>query len=322
MAKQSTLRINWCFTINNFTQEDIVNLKLLFDSKVCSYIVFGEEVGTNNTPHLQGFIQFTNKKRLTSIKKIKPFEKAHLEPMMAKKPIQAAMYCKKDNKFTELGVMTTAGQRNDVVECANIFRKKRSFTEMQGEPVWFQYQRAITKQIDEEDRELCINNQRKVYSGAHLRRWQAELAIYLSTQPHERKVLWYYEEYGNSGKSWFSRWLVLNMNAIRFENGKSADIKYGYSGQRVVVFDFTRKTEDRINYEVIESIKNGIYFNTKYTSGMRVYPHPHLICLANFLPDKSALSEDRWDIYRITVEDQEPCLLTTQQQVLGLIKVR
>lgn len=294
-AKRGTLRINWCFTINNYTkdQEDAL-AKLVPDT--ARYIVSGKEKGEKNTPHLQGYVQFVNKKRLTQIKKITPFETAHLEPMMAKDPKQAAQYCKKDGDFIEYGVMDTQGQRKDICELAESFRRKRSFTDLGNCPQWFQYQNMIIKQVSMEDSESAFKKQRMLMEGHRLKNWQYSLFKTFTQEPCPRTVHWLYDTVGNTGKSWFSRWLVLLMKAVRFENGKNADIKYAYNGEKIVVFDYARTIQDRVNYEAIESIKNGIYFNSKYMSGMRVYGHPHLICFANFLPDMSKLSEDRWDI--------------------------
>lgn len=52
----------WCFTLNNYTNDDINNISSKCNEKKIDYI-FGEEVGENNTPHLQGFIRYKTKNR-------------------------------------------------------------------------------------------------------------------------------------------------------------------------------------------------------------------------------------------------------------------
>lgn len=53
----------WCFTLNNFTEEDINNLCSKFN-ELCSQFLFTKEVGTEcETPHLQGFLEFKTKQR-------------------------------------------------------------------------------------------------------------------------------------------------------------------------------------------------------------------------------------------------------------------
>lgn len=65
-TKQISPAIRWCFTLNNYTQDE-----LNYVNKTCSdsskYYIFGFEVGENNTPHLQGYIEFKSKKRPLSV---------------------------------------------------------------------------------------------------------------------------------------------------------------------------------------------------------------------------------------------------------------
>lgn len=86
---------SFTFTINNYTDEDIKQLEAL----ECQYIVYGKEVSTTGTPHLQGYTKFSTQRTLSSVsKKIK---RAHLE--VARVDVAAAKYCQKDGDFTERG---------------------------------------------------------------------------------------------------------------------------------------------------------------------------------------------------------------------------
>ena len=125
------------------------------------------------------------------------------------------------------------------------------------------------------------------------------LLSYIENTPDTCKIRWYVDEKGGQGKTFLSKYLVSKGNCVRFENGKSADIKFGYNGQSICIFDLSRSQQDHINYEVIESIKNGIMYNTKYVSEMRVNEIPHVIVFSNARPDETKLSEDRWDIHVI-----------------------
>lgn len=100
---------NVCFTLNNYTEED----KNLLKQVKCKYICIRYEKGEEGTPHIQGFIQFENKIRLTGLKKI--HKKAHWEFMRGTTD-QAINYCKKDGIFEEKGEVTKMGQRNDIIE--------------------------------------------------------------------------------------------------------------------------------------------------------------------------------------------------------------
>lgn len=65
----------WVFTLNNYTEEEVLTLKNL-DVK---YIGFGFEVGEQGTPHLQGFVWFKKQLRLKAAKAIMGTERVHLE---------------------------------------------------------------------------------------------------------------------------------------------------------------------------------------------------------------------------------------------------
>lgn len=105
---------HWCFTINNYTQEDIDNLNNID----CAYVIYGKEKGENGTPHLQGFISFSKRKTFNGIKNALG-SKTHIERTKGS-PKQAADYCKKDGDFNERGTLPGGqGQRTDLQEVYN-----------------------------------------------------------------------------------------------------------------------------------------------------------------------------------------------------------
>jgi len=79
----------------------------------------------------------------------------------------------------------------------------------------------------------------------------------------DRKILWVWEPEGNTGKSWLAKWLVVNRNACYLQMGKKTDIAHAYKGEKVVAFDLTRSDKDFLNYDVLESLKNGVFFSPK-----------------------------------------------------------
>lgn len=86
---------NYCFTINNYTEGDLLQCKTL----ECRYLVVGEEVGESGTPHLQGTVCFVNTRTFSAVKKDLP--KAHIE--VCRNVQSSITYCKKDGKFFEKG---------------------------------------------------------------------------------------------------------------------------------------------------------------------------------------------------------------------------
>nr|WAE43206.1 MAG: replication associated protein [Cressdnaviricota sp.] len=89
----------WCFTINNYTTEDVHAVEKLTD--YCKYWIYGREVGQDrSTPHLQGFLYFTNACGLARVKQLLP--RAHLESQRGTCN-QAIEYCKKDGDWVDWG---------------------------------------------------------------------------------------------------------------------------------------------------------------------------------------------------------------------------
>lgn len=104
----------YCFTINNYTEEDVsVFDDEKFQSQI-TYFIIGKEVGEKGTPHIQGFIIFKNTKTFNQFKKWIP--RCHVEP--CKGSIQSNYdYCSKDGDFLEFGIRPEEepGKRNDLI---------------------------------------------------------------------------------------------------------------------------------------------------------------------------------------------------------------
>lgn len=101
----------WCFTINNYTDDDICLLHCPDLLVEASYIIFGYEIGESGTPHLQGYIHFRPAVQLKHVKNY--LATAHLEP--AKFIDKSIEYCKKDGYFTEIGEAPHQGKRYDLL---------------------------------------------------------------------------------------------------------------------------------------------------------------------------------------------------------------
>lgn len=129
MSKERTIKKNatndqWCFTLNNYTEDEEVRLKslMLDPTKKVRYLVLGKEVGDSGTPHIQGYIAFQQRRKFDVVKKLLP-ARVHLEPTRGT-PEQAANYCKKDGSFWERGALPTEvkkqGRRSDIHEARDI----------------------------------------------------------------------------------------------------------------------------------------------------------------------------------------------------------
>lgn len=117
---------NWCFTLNNYTTEEYTESEELGTRS--SYLVVGKEVGTNSTPHLQGYLEYPNAVRGSAIRKL--FNgRAHWEVRKGTAK-QASEYCKKEKDFFEMGSLSAQGKRTDLEEVGAAVLNGASFQEI------------------------------------------------------------------------------------------------------------------------------------------------------------------------------------------------
>lgn len=93
-----TSSTRWCFTLNNYTPEQVVSLET--DLLPYKYLLYGKEVAATGTPHLQGYIVFNAMKRLSAVTKLLPG--THWEIAKGSTADNYA-YCTKDSDFVEFG---------------------------------------------------------------------------------------------------------------------------------------------------------------------------------------------------------------------------
>lgn len=54
-----------------------------------------------------------------------------------------------------------------------------------------------------------------------------------------------------------------------------------------------------LNYPLLEHFKDGHVFSSKYESRNKEAKTPHVLVFSNQEPDRSKLSQDRWNIHQI-----------------------
>lgn len=153
----------WCFTLNNWTEEEYAAAQALEHTR----LVIGKEVGENGTPHLQGAVTFPRAHRLTGVKKL--LARAHWEPARS---AAAFDYCMKDGDFIESD-KRAPGTRTDIARAVDMV--------LEGADVF-----EIGKEI-------------KSYQAVRM----AEIMIRcmpFKSEAIQREVLWYYGPSG-TGKS-------------------------------------------------------------------------------------------------------------------------
>lgn len=115
---------NFCFTINNHTDDDIALFK---DWNQISYAVYGREVGESGTPHIQGYIELKSPKKFTTLKKF--FPRAHLEARKGTAQ-EASDYCMKDGDFETIGKISHQGNRTDISGSTDLIQQGASMKEV------------------------------------------------------------------------------------------------------------------------------------------------------------------------------------------------
>jgi len=295
--------INWLFTINNPSELNIEYLRSLFDDDDCplKYLIFQREQVT--TPHLQGYLQCKKKKSMNQVKTIVGDKGTHLEKMKGT-PEQSKAYCSKEESRLdgpwEFGTLGNAGQRTDIEEVRDAIHNNPFISNIDLLTLYpdiiARYPRFITSCRNAYQDEAVSITELQPREG-----WQTTLFEELRSSADPRKVVWYFDEIGGSGKSTFARGFRDGMGRRGFTitGGKHDSIYYAYDRETVVFVDLARVAKDKVPYEVIENMKNGGFLSTKYESVWKSFNIPHVVIFANFLPDESSLSADRWDIRTI-----------------------
>jgi hypothetical protein len=98
---------NWCITLNNYVEPC-----LLFNEEIMHFMVCGIEIAPNTgTKHIQGYVQFKKRIKLSGIKKLWPT--CHAETAKGS-PDQNVAYCTKEDGHVHGVITNVQGKRNDL----------------------------------------------------------------------------------------------------------------------------------------------------------------------------------------------------------------
>lgn len=215
-----------------------------------------------------------------------------------------------NDTFTEIGKLSSGqGHRSDLDDVKEALDSGATFDEVSSTHFsvvarcsnFIQaYARGVTRKRAREENEAR-------FEDAVLRPWQAKYKDILTGEVCDRSVYWVYDFAGNTGKSFFLSYMCANYGAISFSPARVVDLAFAYDMQKIVLFDLARTTapsEDKAHaldslYSFIEMLKNGRIFSSKYESVVKSFTPPHVMVVANFPPDRSKLSDDRWRIEEI-----------------------
>lgn len=289
---------HWCFTLNNYTDDDCVRLSGLVEGALCSYVIFGREKGTGTgTDHLQGYLSCRERKTLAYLKE-NVSATAHWEVRRGRSD-QAIDYCKKDGDYREFGTVPLGqGSRNDIV------RYKDWLAGLDSPPS----ERMIADNFTSlymRYRSSCLKLAMLLVKQPDLetdeaKDWQDEILELVKLPADKRKIYFYVDEVGGVGKSWLMRRLItLYPDDVQVLGlGKRDDLSYAVDPHRsIFIFDIPRGGMDFICYDILEKLKDRVLFSPKYESVTKTLSKtPHVIVLSNEYPDKNKMTNDRYDI--------------------------
>lgn len=155
-------------------------------------------------------------------------------------------------------------------------------------------------------KQRVINSILKKYENITWKPWQTKVLNLIAENGEDtRTINWFWEQKGNTGKSFICKYIACKYDVVICE-GKKNDIFNQVNIMleaeklpKVVILDIPRTNINYINYGAIEQLKNGLLYSGKYEGGVCIFPSPIVIAFANEAPDRRALSEDRWNIIEI-----------------------
>ena len=325
------------FTANNYTAiglEELSSVEIGSESARVTretnltYLAFQQETGASGTRHLQGYLQIS---KIISIDKVTDWLKnilgtpVHTEKAMGSSD-EAIHYCTREiacdgSRKRDLGTeprivgepATHAakrgqGERTDLQEVKDAIHAGMDLVNLRENffECFARHDRFLTQyKIDFEQRGH-MTALKDSTASVPLRAWQDACLRLVTQPPGDRKVRWFWENVGNVGKSWMARYLALHHDALILGAMKKLDLLHAItktiSGKTVVVFDLTRSTEEgavKVVYEVLEQLINCVIHSGKYDSQTVWIQQVHLLVFANFEPDRTSMSLDRWDVHHI-----------------------
>lgn len=300
---------NFCFTINNYTDDHVSYLRELFARETVVYATFGYETAPQTgTQHIQGYVHFAGLKRSTVVRPLiqGEFGNGHISPCRGT-PLQNKTYCQKDGNIEEFGTfenVSTQGQRNDFQGLKEFIVSSPDWPSdaviaEQFTSLWMRYGRRCKELRD------LLRVPAALEVGPYKPGWQTVLKDRLMAPPNDRKIYFVVDEQGNQGKSWFCRkFLSDNEKETQLLSiGKRDDLAYAIDEtKKFFLFDIPRGNMRYLQYGVLESLKNRIIFSSKYVSTTkRLLMVPHVVVFCNEDPDREALTRDRYNIMNIRV---------------------
>lgn len=229
---------------------------------------------TTGTPHLQGYIHFNRKEVFSTVRDLLP-NRCHIQQADGS-PSQNRTYCSKEGDFEEYGETPPAErERTDydaVVEWVRNFivthdRAPSYYDIAQEKPQYLlRHRDLVNVAAAMEPRRPLMHD----IDGVMMRDWQAELYNELKNDcTDDRKIKFYVDENGSTGKSWFCRFVVSKWPDrvdLLTPEGTYRDLAYLLDPNHdIVLINVARNQMDQFAtmFAILEHMKDKFVLSTK-----------------------------------------------------------
>lgn len=260
----------WCFTFNNYKIEHMEILERRFKEMGCHYI-FQEEVGGDDeenpgTPHLQGYMEFDDRRGRWS--ELKLPKQIHWEKRKGTR-VDNIKYCSKE--YTWIGTPKRFSRLLKPPRALKLLEEKQLRD----------WQKGLLSVISEEadDRTLI---------------WLWSESGGIGKTTFSKYLV---AKYGA---------IILGGKGADVRNGVLTHIKDRGSTPDLCVFPIPKSfSKEYLSYEALENVKDMLFYSGKYEGGTVFGNCPHVVVFSNFYPDTSKMIEDRWKIWQIDGDDPD-----------------
>lgn len=255
----------WVFVWNNYPENW---LALLAPGLQGTKWSAGYEIGKSETPHIQGYVEFD--------KKVRPIGYRGIP---------------KEIHWGDSDGKPCRGSRAENVR----------YTLKDGHKAGGNLKPEIDMKCTDDD----------VMQPQELFQWGRDLITRVADcLPHkeDRTIIWYWSNAGRMCKTETARYLVHYHSAVVIQGGRRHVLAVAYKNPAPIYILLVPRTDEGfVSYASIELLKDALYmsaFGTECTGGVN-RKKPWVICVANFPPDRSALSQDRWEVHNVDPPTEE-----------------
>lgn len=300
--------VRWCFTsyYNGDSEEPIEP----GHPEWCKFICYQlERCPDTSRLHYQGYLECQPKLRLSQLKsKGSLWNQAHFEKAHGSQESCIA-YCSKEStrvgEFTQHGIRTESGKSHQLSEAIARLQEGAQLESIHAEypGIFIRYSKAIRDFIQQRD--AFKYSELLCPVDADLRSWQFNLTTILGTEPHPRRIIWYYDPKGSAGKSTMVKWCLKKYQDLCVLVTTSSYKRVVFSmpsRPHVVIIDIPRAYPIKdFNYSTLETLKDGVAFDSMYNPRTKLFKIPHVVVFSNDLPDQKKFTSDRLQIFHLSV---------------------